>query len=390
MIRYNVVRPKNITIDLLQGYQRFTETSRVKYLEQGILKEKGVKFTDSWDEEKLRSIEDFMRESQNRTIIAKENKKVVGFVVLDLGLFDGYMNMPYIHTDNRHRGRGIGKSLILLASKIAKDHGAKKLYISAHPNVDAQAFYKDMGCGLAEKINQELYELEPLDIQLERSLDYVDIMMRKINHEFKQHTRITSTLLSKLFPRVYSVMPIKDLDFINTTAKLLESNDRSLFSMGTLLFKKRASVIDEKYLDTYEDILQSHIHEWDQVDQYCYRILGPIFNSNHRLFYKLQEWSKSDNKDVRRASLVSMLLSSQKITCTYPLDKVMELVEELKEDKDIHVRKGVGWVLKCAYPTYPKEVVDFLKENKRTLDRMIYRYALEHMEKELKQEMMVR
>ena len=68
----------------------------------------------------------------------------------------------------------------------------------------------------------------------------------------------------------------------------------------------------------------------------------------------------------------------------------MVLVEALKEDDYYHVRKGVGWVLKCAYLTYPVEVVRYLKKHKETLGRMIFRYALEHMEKELKQEMKVK
>ena len=160
--------------------------------------------------------------------------------------------------------------------------------------------------------------------------------------------------------------------------------------MLTLLLKKRGSVIDEKHLGMYEDILLKHIHGWGQVDQYCYRVLGPIFNSNYKLYSILKRWSLSDNKDVRRAALVSMLTSSQMVTCTYPIREVMELVEILKNDEDFHVRKGVGWILKCAYLECPESVIFFLKENKESLDRMIFRYALEHMEKDLKQELMVK
>ena len=106
------------------------------------------------------------------------------------------------------------------------------------------------------------------------------------------------------------------------------------------------------------------------------------------LYEKLEQWSKSANKDVRRAALVSMLQSSTKITCTYPLDKLMSLVESLKSDPDLHVKKAVGWVLKCAYVEYPNAIMDYLENNKETLDRMIFRYALEHMNEELKQKMM--
>lgn len=388
MIRYNTVYPRNIKTGLLNGYKRQSETSRVKYVEDGILKEKADFFKEDWDQEKLHSIEQFMKKKQNITIIAKDQSQTVGFLVVDTNSFDGYMNVPYIHTDARYRGLGIGKNLILLGSKTAKDLGAEKLYISGHPDINTQAFYEKIGCVLAQKINQTLYEIEPLDIQLELSLDFEDIMMKKIKLEFKQYHHVSSTTLNKLLPRIYSVMPKDDLEFLKTVKPLLIDDRRSYFSMGTLLLKKRGTVVDEKYFKIYEDILLNHIRDWGQVDQYCYRVLGPIFNANYELFYKLQEWSKSTNKDVRRASLVSMLLSYQKVICTYPLHHVLELVESLKEDADFHVRKAVGWVLKCAYVEYPEAIIKYLTQNRQNLDRMIFRYALEHMDEQLKKQML--
>jgi ribosomal protein S18 acetylase RimI-like enzyme/3-methyladenine DNA glycosylase AlkC len=380
VIRYSIVHPEHIKTGILNGFRRYTETVRVKYVENGVLLEKDDCFVDEWDTRKLSFIESYMKNEKNITILAKDNKNVVGFAVLDTLKFDGYMNVVYIHTDNRYRGQGIGTNLLLLASKTAKDLKAEKLYISGHPAVEAQAFYKKMGCVLAQKINKELYEIEPLDIQLERSLDYNDIVMRKIDLEFQQYNRISSTILNKLLPRIYSVMPQDDADYIYAVSPLIISDSRPHFSMGTLLLKKRTSVVDEKYLSIYENLLLNHIHDWDQVDQYCYRVLGPIFNANYSLYSVLKKWSKSKNKDVRRAALVSMLISSQKITCTYPIEHVLELVGYLKDDEDYHVKKAVGWVLKCAYVTYPQQIIAFLTDHYKTLDRMIFRYACEHMD----------
>ena len=260
MIRYQVATPKDIKSGLLNGYQRFTETNRVKYIKDNILKEKDTYFIDDWDSEKLNEIVQYMKEPQNMTTLAKKNRQVVGFVVIDIRIFDGYMNVPYIHTDNRYRGQNIGKNMMLLTSKIAKDKGASKLYISGHPDCNTQAFYSKIGCVLAEKINQTLYEIEPLDIQLELSLDYIEIMMRKIKLEFSPYKHISSTLLNKLLPRVFSVMPEADKAFLDTVKPLLVSNERSYFSMGTLLLKKKETVIHKQYFDYYEDILFSHFH----------------------------------------------------------------------------------------------------------------------------------
>jgi len=65
------------------------------------------------------------------------------------------------------RGKGIGKTLFQLSKEWAKEHGAKKLYIAAHPAIESQAFYKAMGCVEALEYSPTHVEKEPLDCQLE-------------------------------------------------------------------------------------------------------------------------------------------------------------------------------------------------------------------------------
>jgi predicted N-acetyltransferase YhbS len=79
--------------------------------------------------------------------------------------------MPYMHVSNNYRGVGIGKALFEKCVEAAKKMGAKSIYISAHPAIETQKFYKALGCKLAKEINQELKELEPFDIQLEYEIN---------------------------------------------------------------------------------------------------------------------------------------------------------------------------------------------------------------------------
>ena len=65
------------------------------------------------------------------------------------------------------RGQGVGKKLLHAAVQWARGQGAKRLYISAHPAVESQAFYRSMGCAEAEEYNARHVELEPCDCQLE-------------------------------------------------------------------------------------------------------------------------------------------------------------------------------------------------------------------------------
>ena len=97
-----------------------------------------------------------------------------GFVSVEPQLFGGnhkYMDLTSIHVSADMRGAGIGRTLFRMAMEWAREHGAKKLYISAHSAVETQAFYRAMGCTEAAVYQQAHIEAEPFDCQLECNLE---------------------------------------------------------------------------------------------------------------------------------------------------------------------------------------------------------------------------
>ncbi len=66
----------------------------------------------------------------------------------------------------------------------------------------------------------------------------------------------------------------------------------------------------------------------------------------------------------------------------------MLVVESLKNDPEYHVQKGVGWLLKYAYLSYPEEIYLYLKNNVNDLPRVLFRYALEKTPREVREELM--
>ena len=52
----------------------------------------------------------------------------------------------------------------------AREHGGKRLYISAHSAVETQAFYRGLGCIEAQEYSRKHVEKEPFDCQLEYPL----------------------------------------------------------------------------------------------------------------------------------------------------------------------------------------------------------------------------
>ena len=131
------------------------------------------KYVEDWDLNKRKEV---AREILNKiagkgfAYGAFYEGKVVGYILISNEFFGGsnqYMELLLYHVSEPYRRRGIGKELFELACKTAKEVGAKKLYISAHPSKESQAAYRKLGCIEATEINQVIAENEPYDVQME-------------------------------------------------------------------------------------------------------------------------------------------------------------------------------------------------------------------------------
>lgn len=390
MIKYQ--RVKTISKDFLNGYKRYSKTMNVLYNENGILKEKRDEFEEDWNQSQLDIITEHLKTvliSNGIVVAAFENKRVIGFMSVDSSLFSSYVNVSYVHVSKEYRGKGIGRKLFYISSIYALKTGAKKLYISAHPSVESQAFYKQLGCVVTQYYNEKLVGLEPLDIKLEYKLNHVELMFRLVELEFEKYPYVTALVITKTANTTFRYLPEDDDLFVEIVRKFIQNKVYGFFSVGTLWVKKHKTAINKKYLPFFEEIVLNDLKGWAEVDQFCYRIMNPLIELDPLYFYYLDRWSLSDSKDVRRVSLVSMIRTCRGgLKLYYNYDQMISLVERLKHDEDIHVKKAVGWVLKCAYPTYPLKVEGYLRDNVSNLDRLIFRYALEHVGVDKKKDLM--
>jgi GNAT superfamily N-acetyltransferase len=176
MLAYRQLSPQDIPPDLLDGFDRYQETSRVWFMEEGVLKTKEDSFIDDWDLQKRREFAAYLLEVAGRDGIvyaAFDGQRCIGFASVEPQLFGAerqYHELTTCHVDRRWRGQGIGRALFAYICQAAKNRGAIKLYISSQPSIETQAFYRSMGCVLAQEINPAILAREPLDIQLEKLL----------------------------------------------------------------------------------------------------------------------------------------------------------------------------------------------------------------------------
>lgn len=171
-----VLQSINFDDSILDTFERKQETTKVLVVESNRLNEKEDRFKDDWTIERKREIVNHFKSiitCDGAVIVAEQESKVLGFAVIEAETFgerSTYRELSYMHTSFPYRGMGIGRRLFVKAKDIAKQLGVKKLYIGAHPSVETQRFYKEMGCMIAKEMNHEIYERETRDIQLEITL----------------------------------------------------------------------------------------------------------------------------------------------------------------------------------------------------------------------------
>lgn len=133
-------------------------------------------------------------------------------------------------------------------------------------------------------------------------------------------------------------------------------------------------VIFEKWIHNYVD-------NWASCDTLCNHSVGAILEMYPDLIDKLKEFARSENRWMRRAAAVSLILPAREGKF---LGSIFEISDMLMFDTDDLVQKGYGWMLKAASKMHQKEVFDYVVAH-RTMPRTAFRYAIEKMPQELKE-----
>ena len=178
-----------------------------------------------------------------------------------------------------------------------------------------------------------------------------------------------------------------NINVINFFDRLLALEKEEIFILMTLIIKKRM-LYDLTYFKYYEKWLYKYVDTWGKCDAYCYRVLNPMIEKYAELYQNIIEWTKAEKIYVKRASLVCFIISKAEFYVDYDIQKILNICNILKEEKHINNKKGLGWLLKYAYLTYPNEVEKYLRDNVDILSRTTFRYALEKMPKDLRNMMM--
>lgn len=133
--------------------------------------------------------------------------------------------------------------------------------------------------------------------------------------------------------------------------------------------------------EIFERWVNNHVSNWASCDTLCNHTVGTFIEMYPSFLSGLKRWAKSNNRWVKRASAVSLIVPARKGKF---LEDIFEIADILHSDKDDMVQKGYGWMLKAASEAHQKEVFDYVFSKKTTMPRTSLRYAIEKMPRELK------
>jgi 3-methyladenine DNA glycosylase AlkD len=137
----------------------------------------------------------------------------------------------------------------------------------------------------------------------------------------------------------------------------------------------------------FERWINEYVNNWASCDTLCNHSVGEFIQMYPGFLDELKKFSKSENRWMRRASAVSLIIPARNGKF---LTDILEIADILLTDKDDLVRKGYGWMLKAASQAHQQAIYEYVFRKKDVMPRTALRYAIEKMPEHLKKEAMTR
>lgn len=101
---------------------------------------------------------------------AFDGDRLAGIGVVLPHVRPGVAQLAYLHVSHGYRSQGIGHRLSDELELIARDSGDTSIVVSATPSLNTVRFYQALGYEPMAEPLPELYELEPEDVHMQKSL----------------------------------------------------------------------------------------------------------------------------------------------------------------------------------------------------------------------------
>ncbi len=195
-------------------------------------------------------------------------------------------------------------------------------------------------------------------------------------------TPIVREIAAKYFSRIKTKTKEEIFNLCEDLLKSGYSEERTIAFNWAFRLKKHYILSDFYIFDSW---LKKYVSNWGACDDFCTHAFGRFIFHFPEFVPEVKEWTKSNNRWLRRASAVIMIYSIRRKKY---FETVFEIADTLLLDEDYLVQKGYGWMLKEASNLYPQEVFRYVMKNKAEMPRTSLRYAIEKLSPELKKKAM--
>jgi len=171
-----------------------------------------------------------------------------------------------------------------------------------------------------------------------------------------------------------SIAREKGIDFVVRvaddlfTGRVLEEKVTAVF-----LLEKQAGNFGDKEFRLFESWLD-RVTSWADHDALAHDVLAPMLVVSPIRVRDVFEWAESSNRWRRRAACVALIRGRRAGRFA---QEVARLSNQLLNDDDDMVQKGLGWLLREAAKADPKRTVPYLMKIRQTAPRLVLRTACE-------------
>lgn len=177
------------------------------------------------------------------------------------------------------------------------------------------------------------------------------------------------------------VRDVKKDKLFELCEELWESNCMELCFIACDWSLKRKKEFAETDFKVFEKWVSSYITNWATCDTFCNHNVGEFVMKFPNYVERLKIWAKSDNRWVKRAAAVSLIIPARKGLFH---KEIYQIADILLLDSDDMVQKGYGWMLKSASQYDQKAVFDYVCSKKSVMPRTALRYAIEKMPEDMR------
>ena len=124
-----------------------------------------------------------------------------------------------------------------------------------------------------------------------------------------------------------------------------------------------------------EVFAEGSISDWNTGDWLCVRVLGPMIDRDGVSTARdIAEWTKAPGLWQRRCAAVAFVdLAGRGDPAITSI--VLAVCRRNVQDPERFAQTGVGWVLRSLSDAEPKQVFEFIRENRHTMSREATRMA---------------